>query len=534
MSTNGATEITFRVSAATGCLRWRVLLHRLLLLAAVAFPLLARGREVQGDSISIRFQCGNRQIVVSGGQWTAEYDQKYMDEDGGHGKIHRALIAAGEIEHGYEASGYRLVPRLQPVNGYPVGENDPTLRLDCFGLTFYPVLRFPCSVNAEVGYPVIRLLGTEIRRSVQVGDVAVWFKPNGGPCHVARVMDLSTFLRNPIVLSKDHHERIYLGEATSYPRSKGWETVKYYRLPWDLVKATRLVDSPRDHEEGGFQKGDASSVNPRFEPNEVRQGFEDASCACINAELRPKDGLADNCSRSWQIRRYSDRQEIATLLTEAGKRHKEAQDGFRITQRWGLQDGTAKLEDRGSQHDEVTALGAYSYQYRGGPDKSLSAATTWGGLWIYRDLFVIEYGGYEDSFSFPCGDECRSVLQRSQALIDRRFPKLPLLVAGRWKSTDPKSPYLLQLRQNGSQVWGDYEIEGAAEQNKIQGQVAGELSAGKVELYWVQLRNWRSGTTSLSLSDQGNALAGPWEYDPFGFDSQRKGGGQWGFRRIVP
>src|ERR1700731_2678717 len=102
-------------------------------------------------------------------------------------------------------------------------------------------------------------------------------------------------------------------------------------------------------------------------------------------------------------------------------------------------------------------------------------------------------------------------------------PALGANVSGTWIVDDPNARYTLTLKQEGDRVTGNYGLQG--------GQVSGTIRDWVLHLNWKQDQNRRGGSTVLTLSQDGQVLSGPWQYDPKVFNSGVTGGGIWTFRR---
>lgn len=102
------------------------------------------------------------------------------------------------------------------------------------------------------------------------------------------------------------------------------------------------------------------------------------------------------------------------------------------------------------------------------------------------------------------------------ATTDSRF-------SGEWSTLDPGASFNLKLTQTGNRVTGQYGLQG--------GEIVGEVKGDTLVMTWTLPHSRRGGSATLTLSTDGSALSGPWEYDAKVFDSGLSGGGTWTFRR---
>jgi hypothetical protein len=137
------------------------------------------------------------------------------------------------------ASGYTLVPPFTVVNGYSIGKNNATSRQNCAGLALARLLRGPFLLSPDEAVRVLTKLGRELNRGETPGpsDVAIWWR-EGGARHCAVVAEVRAGV--VVVFSKEGYERVYKGPADQFPAAKNMGSVKYYRLPWNAIRVTRL------------------------------------------------------------------------------------------------------------------------------------------------------------------------------------------------------------------------------------------------------------------------------------------------------
>jgi hypothetical protein len=146
----------------------------------------------------------------------------------------------------YPDNGYTLVHSGTVINGFSIGNNQPTARQNCAGLALARLLGGPYAVDPSRAVGVLTTFGAEVS-APRHGDVAVWWR-DGKAQHFALVDAVTQpWIGSPrvFVFSKDGQERVYRGPADSYPKDYG--SVKYYRLPWHSIRAKRLagqVDRP--------------------------------------------------------------------------------------------------------------------------------------------------------------------------------------------------------------------------------------------------------------------------------------------------
>jgi len=99
--------------------------------------------------------------------------------------------------------------------------------------------------------------------------------------------------------------------------------------------------------------------------------------------------------------------------------------------------------------------------------------------------------------------------------------------AGSWRAVSENPPYTVVLSEHGKLVTGTYGLEG--------GSVRGEAHGNTLIATWQQggvtvVR--LGGSTTLKLSDDGQTLSGPWNYDAASNAIGYNGGGTWTLRRI--
>jgi hypothetical protein len=208
---------------------------------------------------------GNKKTSVTVSAVTDQDDRAAMERlSGGLGNPREPLrkkILDDEQEF-YADTSFTPAPGGLKVNGFDIGANVPTARVNCAGLVFARLLGEPLILAPREAMKIVDTFGTPVEeKDVRPGDVLFWTDANGtGVQHFAIVQQVS-YPRVPTaripdrgapiiqIATKDDKERVYLGLVAAFPVEKKVLAARpvYYRLEWDKIKVTR---QPKDPEPG--------------------------------------------------------------------------------------------------------------------------------------------------------------------------------------------------------------------------------------------------------------------------------------------